>query len=415
MNKKAKFIISTTTLVMFFSVLQLLNNSIMPNMVYGAVSTYLLADRGELKSLEVQSTEGKSLDICDDYDGYKKDLTDEKTYYVTLDSNIDGVRIVAQSAGDGYVTKIFESDNKYATPHNIGENISVREGSSTLYIRTFTSEEAFKRAVKDEEVTDCEKTYKININKASTNEEDKIYIDKLTVDSDYSQIPIGYNKDILLYNINVDKNVDEITIKAEPEDEDYTVKIDSLKTGEDRNYERTVQLKLGQNQIKVNITDDGDKTRTYTLNINRGSTLNSSKNTLDSSIKNDANSIKINQWVKVNDRWQYNDSVGIPLKNVWFYDKNSGKNYYLQADSNMATGWLLNNGNWYYLDQSGARQSGWYLINNQWYYFDTQGVMKTGWIRDMDGKYYYLQENGVMARDSMINGYKLGVDGAMIK
>ena len=59
---------------------------------------------------------------------------------------------------------------------------------------------------------------------------------------------------------------------------------------------------------------------------------------------------KINQWIDVNGIWQYNDSTGTPIKNNWFYDRTYGKNYYLQADGNMATGWLNNNEKWYYLE-----------------------------------------------------------------
>lgn len=414
MNKKIKFIIATTLSILAFLAFQPLQHSSMVTKAYAAVSTYALADRGELKSLEVISTDGKSLELCDDFDGYKKNLTDDKTYYVTLDKKSDGIKIFAESAGEDYVVKVFESDRKNATAHDIGENISLEKGISTLYVRTFTSQEAFKRAEKNETITNCDKTYKININKASINESDDIYIKHLTLNS--GDVPINFNKDVLSYDISVDEEQYELTIRVQPKDEENdTIKIDGLKTTGDDDYKRSLPLKKGKNQIKISVIDPADNIRTYTLNVNRGASLGGSANTVSSTTSGNTQTLKINQWIKINDKWQYNDATGAPLKNTWFYDRESGKNYYFQDDGNMAISWLNNNGHWYYLNGSGARQTGWQLINGQWYYFNLEGVMKTGWILDINKKYYYLQENGVMAKNTTVDGYKLGLDGAWIK
>lgn len=417
MNKKIKVMVATILSIFTFSALQPAKYSIMITKTYAAVSTYALADRGELTSLEVKSTDEKSLDLCDNYDGYNKDLTDEKNYYVTLDGKSDGIKIFAQSAGDDYIVKVFESDRKNATAHNVGENISLEKGKSTLYIRTFTSEDAFKRAEKKEDVTNCDKTYKINIYKTAKDESDDIYIDKVTINS--GNIPISFDKNVLSYNISVKDDVEELTIRANPEDNDYTVKIAGFKVTEEDRYQKTLHLQNGENEIKINVTDVTDKMRTYILNITRGGipTANNSSKSIEGIAKATDNSSKskYKQWVQSNNNWQYIDDTGTPLKNVWFYDRNNGKNYYLQADGNMATGWFFNNGYWYYLDESGARQSGWLINNGEWYYLDLEGVMKTGWVMDMTGRYYYLQENGVMAKNTTIDKFKLGNDGAWIK
>ncbi|MVX62887.1 hypothetical protein GKZ28_04110 [Clostridium chromiireducens] len=398
MNKKIKVAAATTLSIIAFSIFQPTKYSIMATKAYAEASAYALADKGELKSLDIQSTEGKSLDLCDDYDGYKVNLTDEKTYYVTLDKNSDGVKIYSESAGDDYVVKIFESDRKNATPHDIGENIPLKSGSNTLYIRTFTSESALKRAVKNQSINSSDKVYKININKTSVNGSNDICIEQMILESDLGRVPFSFNKDILSYDITVDEEAYELTIKVKPENEDYTVKIDGLKTTGDDDYKRSLPLKKGQNQIKINITDDADMTRTYTLNVNRGiakDNLTNTSNSISTTINKNNQTPLMNQWVKVNNKWQYNDSVGSPLKNTWFRDKNSGKDYYMQSDGTMAVGWLNNNGRWYYLDSSGA--------------------MQTGWIKDSSGNYYYLQGNGAMATDSIINGFKVGSDGVWIR
>jgi glucan-binding YG repeat protein len=41
--------------------------------------------------------------------------------------------------------------------------------------------------------------------------------------------------------------------------------------------------------------------------------------------------------------------------------------------------------------------------------------MKTGWIKDSSGKWYYLRESGTMAKNTTIDGYKLGPDGTYTK
>jgi glucan-binding YG repeat protein len=103
----------------------------------------------------------------------------------------------------------------------------------------------------------------------------------------------------------------------------------------------------------------------------------------------------------------YKDSTGNSVKNTWV------QNYFVQADGNMATGWLNNNGKWYYLGDDGARKTGWQLVNGNWYYLDSQGTMQVGWIKDIsNGKYYYLNNDGSMAYNTTIGEYKLGSDGA---
>lgn len=51
----------------------------------------------------------------------------------------------------------------------------------------------------------------------------------------------------------------------------------------------------------------------------------------------------------------------------------------------------------------------------QWNYLDDSGNKLKGWLKDANGKYYYLNNNGIMEHDTTINGYKLGSDGAWIR
>ncbi|MBY6931687.1 1,4-beta-N-acetylmuramidase [Clostridium botulinum] len=89
-----------------------------------------------------------------------------------------------------------------------------------------------------------------------------------------------------------------------------------------------------------------------------------------------ANAItKTNQWVQVNGQWQYNDSIGNPIRDNWFYDRD----------------------------------------NKNWYYLNSDGIRQTGWMKDKDGKEYYFKADGSLLVNDKINGYKVGADGAKIE
>ena len=59
-------------------------------------------------------------------------------------------------------------------------------------------------------------------------------------------------------------------------------------------------------------------------------------------------------------------------------------------------------------------QTGWVKDGEQWYYLNASGAMHTGWLKDTNGKWYYLYDNGVMAHSTVIDGYKLDASGAWI-
>ncbi|WP_297417398.1 cadherin-like beta sandwich domain-containing protein [Clostridium sp.] len=255
---------------------------------------------------------------------------------------------------------------------------------------------------------DKQRTYTLNINRENSLDtketQDDIFLNYIKVDN--TRINVDESKTV--YDLNLSEDTSQVYVTAAPEKSEYKVKINNKIVEDMDDYKDTVTLKPGRNQVIIKLQDEAnDKQRVYTLNINVGSVANTALST-DSTVK-------YNQWVLENNKWKYNDSTGNPLSNIWFYDKNLNKTYYLQADGTMATGWLLNNGHWYYLDISGARQSGWINNNGEWYYLDSEGIMQTGWIKDATGKYYYLQVNGIMAKNTQINGYKLGNDGAWIK
>lgn len=64
-------------------------------------------------------------------------------------------------------------------------------------------------------------------------------------------------------------------------------------------------------------------------------------------------------------------------------------------------GWLQMEGLWYYF-QNGTLCKGWLQDGKDWYYLDPDtGIMQTGFLT-LDGKTYYLQENGKMLTSSKV-------------
>ncbi|MGG3562092.1 serine hydrolase [Neobacillus rhizosphaerae] len=136
-------------------------------------------------------------------------------------------------------------------------------------------------------------------------------------------------------------------------------------------------------------------------------------------------------WLYNGKAWYFLDQSGA-MKTGWIQTNN--KWYYLQSTGEMKTGWLLSGGEWYYLQPTGEMRTGWTLIKNKWYYFNHLGVMETGWLevsgkkyylsdsgamitnwKEIEGKWYYFQQEGQMVANTVIQGYKLGSDGAWIQ
>ena len=85
--------------------------------------------------------------------------------------------------------------------------------------------------------------------------------------------------------------------------------------------------------------------------------------------------------------------------------------------------WKKVNSSWYYFNNEGYMTVGWLNLSGSWYYMDEEeggnnGRMVTGW-KSVNGKWYYLSsdngaDNGKMLSDTIVDGYKLGADGAWI-
>ena len=64
-------------------------------------------------------------------------------------------------------------------------------------------------------------------------------------------------------------------------------------------------------------------------------------------------------------------------------------------------GWLEESDGWYYYDQ-GQKKTGWFWDGSDWFYLDPEtGRMETGFAT-VDGKTYYLNEDGRMLTEARV-------------
>lgn len=330
------------------------------------------------------------------------DLSDSKTKYTyNVDSDVNEVTIRATPEDDDYDVTI--DGKRVHSSDNYKETLDLDKGTNEFEIEI--------------EDNDIEKTYTLVINRGkpslnnasavnntkNAEDYDDIYLNKLSIDG--KVIPLS--KSNINYTNSVPSYVDEVTIKAEPEKDHYTVIVGNDEVYEDEDYKTTVHLNNGENAIKIALkNDNSDEERVYILTVTRGNASSTSATTSTQGDKTDITAAKTNQWVQVDGVWKYNDASGNPVKNTWV------QNYYLLDNGNMATGWLNYSGSWYYLGSDGAKKTGWQSIDGNWYHLDSQGKVQTGWFKDLDGKYYYLNSYGAMAYNTTIEGYKIGSNGA---
>lgn len=104
----------------------------------------------------------------------------------------------------------------------------------------------------------------------------------------------------------------------------------------------------------------------------------------------------------------------------WTQDSN--RNWFLiLADGTKAKGWNLVKGAWYFCDtNTGVMLTGWFQdTDSNWYYLYNGsdnalvGAMLRGW-QYIDNNWYYFNTSGAMESDTVVDGYTLGRDGALI-
>ena len=109
----------------------------------------------------------------------------------------------------------------------------------------------------------------------------------------------------------------------------------------------------------------------------------------------------------------------LPVNNNWYFFKNSGcmvtsnwaGSYYMDSDGKMKTNTFTPDG--YYCGADGVYvRNAWIKYNGNYYYMNANGLMtKNAWVGD-----YYLGADGVMKTNAFTpDGYYVGADGAYLR
>lgn len=474
MNKNIKRVIALTLAISAYSSIAPITGE---NFNFGTKTVFAASyspSSDELKTFTVKSTNGDSLSLRDGYNGDDVKLSDDKEYYIKLTDDSDGIKISAEAKGEGYVVKIFTSNEPDATPYNPGDTIPLAKGNTILYIRTYKSASEFRKVKETKkDVTICEEKYTLNVKKTTGSSyeddtQDDIYLDKLELNKG----SISFLKQKTSYDIKVDSTVEEIKITAKPENTSDRVRIDGSLVDSNDGYRKTVDLKNGKNEVKVKVTDSKDNQRTYTLNITRGKVaateddiyldeleLNEGKlefsreaTSYTVNLNEDVDSIKVT--AKPEDEEYLVTVNGSEVKKGSDYEKeislnngtntikvviedevnskkktytltvNRGKAGTTTTNTNTNTdtkkpGWVETSEGWKYNDENGKPKKNTWLLDPEakvYCYLDENGLRKTGWFKDK-GIWYLLDEKGVMLtgwKEKDGKKYFLDSSGAML-
>ncbi|OOM71289.1 cadherin-like beta sandwich domain-containing protein [Clostridium sp. BL-8] len=309
-------------------------------------------DNDTFDSLKLETSDGSSIRLYDDdsYDSDNKvdsgDVKEDTDYYAKTSSNT--IHIDIDGVSSKYV-RVFRKDGDDGISDStkgkkVSSDVSLSSGKNTIVVRIYDEEPDDNPRYDDD--SDKSNDYTIYVkctgddssdsSDDSSDNYDDIYLKSLSINGD----SVSLSDSQTTYTYNVASNIDSVPIKAKPDDSDYTVEIDGDEVDDSDNYKRDVDLNKGENDIKVKLTDEDDNERDYTLKITRADNTAAASTGTSTAASQTSTATAVTNgkvgWVQVNGGWQYNDSIGTPLKSQWIFDRNYGKWYYLGTDGMMA-------------------------------------------------------------------------------
>ena len=117
-----------------------------------------------------------------------------------------------------------------------------------------------------------------------------------------------------------------------------------------------------------------------------------------------------------------------PKKEGWYQENHHWRFY---QDDKPALNWKQIQGKWYYFDQDGNRlhstiykgyafdqdgvmvENSWTNLDNQWYYADPSGRLAQNTWKKINDSWYYFDQTGSMLSNTAVDGYLLTKSGAM--
>lgn len=181
MNKNVKKIIALT--IALTSVCSI-GNLTGVKLFEKANASYDNFNAGELKTLSVRTIEGEDLDLLSsfDEDDIVKYNRRDNEYKIILPKDSDGIRVSASVKSDDdkdddnggkYVVKVFTSNSGDAKAYDAGDDLSIEDDSTTIYVRTYKSKSKFNDVYNDERVTQCAESYKITVKREGSISDDE--------------------------------------------------------------------------------------------------------------------------------------------------------------------------------------------------------------------------------------------------
>lgn len=459
MNKNIKKIIAIVLAIGTISpAMPRANVSFLTTKAYAASEN----DVEHLENLKLYDSAGNSIKLYKNSDYTSKidsdEIDEDETYYVTTSSN--SISINTEGPSDRYV-KIFKGTSSTTRGKDVGDDIKLSTDSATTTFTVRVYSEEKDNNVQYNDTSDVLSTYRIKVkytgsslgtatttsttnataDNSDTTAYDAIYLDRLSVNSNM----INLSEEQTKYSYNVNSDVEEVDVRATPEDDDYDVSIDGKDVDDSDVYKTKVKLDKGENDIEIKI-EHNKEMRVYTLVINRGSTT-TSQVSIDSNMSaNDYDDIylfklgvngnmldlsksEINYTYDVNSDTDKAVIRSVPTESSYkvtlndkellqddnyqkTVDLNNGTNVFkieiedvdkdrvyklvinrgAGSSDNAQTGshWINNNGVWKYVDETGnfVENS---LIGN--YYLNAQGNMATEWL-NINGNWYYFGADG---------------------
>lgn len=325
--------------------------------------------------------------------GFNSQVTE---YDVKVDNDVSSIYVTPTAQDANAVIRVNGTKVPSGVP---SKYINLDEGPNTINIR-----------VVDDAGNST--TYVLKVSRKYG--EDNVNLKNLSLTE--GKLSPRFDPDTYLYSAKVDRNVDNVRVKFETQNEDAQIFINDKEYKSGQQSDK-IPLTIGANLITVKvIAEDGTTTTTYKISVIRGEIEGRNDWVLVSGnwtfYDGYGNQIK-NDWVKYDNKW-YRLDINGHLITGWFNEGNEW--YYFRSDGQMLTGWFYEKGYWYYLHENGQMAyNKWYTLNGYTYYFNELGQMQTGWML-YGGKWYYLGKSGVMQKGWITydkNKYYLNADGTM--
>ena len=218
--------------------------------------------------------------------------------YLSGISVVDGDAIALNSSKKTYTTDVPNSDTevmiKVMTADKndkvtIDGDSNPQKVSSTKFEKTVSLDKGvntFEIVVQNEDgVKERDYTLKIDRGGKQSTDSNSVFLDSINVDFG----DLVFSKDTTSYDLNVDENISQLRVQANPENNNYIVRIDGTTVDDSDKFRREVSLSKGENSISIDLEDDQDdtNTKTYTLNVYRGKDPSKTNDTSNTNVNFD--------------------------------------------------------------------------------------------------------------------------------